>query len=318
MFHGRYLWFFCFAFFCCLSLPAGAQGGEVSSPHAPVSSCNRVLKLGIVPFTSSAALLRIHQPLRDHLTRALGCEVMIYTSRDHENFLDDALEGRFDILVTTAHFLPILSKNGFIPLVRYETPFYLLLVVKKDGGVHGVKDLRGRRVGLPDRLSLYHIAGIHWLESTGMKAGKDYSLSEYASHMAELIAVSNDWLDVAITGLPPWQQLSADMRARLRLVDPGGLYLSVMTTLASRELGEKLVEDIRAALLSFPQSPEGKEFFVSTGYGGYVASVPADIEEGRVYEVLMRRLWTPRTERNDDGESGTSPGGSASRAVGHE
>jgi phosphonate transport system substrate-binding protein len=255
------------------------------------------LHLGIAPFHSTLTLLRIHRPLRDHLACVLKMKVMVYSAFNHEQFLDNAVSGYFDVLVTPAHFLPMLSDAGFIPLVRYRNPFELLLVVRKDSDISGVDDLRGKRIGLPDRLSFYYTVGLHWLGTLNLQAGTDYVLDEYSSHMAELLAVDTRQLDVAVTGRSPWMLISPNVRDRLRAIDTGHPSLPSMTTMARRNLGAAQIERIRAALLSFPQSEDGKRFFTSTGYGGYVVSTDADVEAGRAYETRVRRLWQfPRVQ----------------------
>jgi phosphonate transport system substrate-binding protein len=288
-------------------LPVYAQDDVPRSPPADA----RVLRLGIAPFNATAALLRLHQPLRDYLMRTLGRGVIIYTSKDHGHFLDDALNGNFDVVITTAHFLPMMVEGGFVPLVRYKNPFFLVLLVKEGSEIHGVKDLRGHRIGLPDRLSLFHIAGLQWLDSTGMKADVDYSLSAQQSHMAGILAVDQGQIGATITAQQIWLQLEAGMRERFRLIDSGRVRLPTMTTLAHRELGAELVEKIRVALLAFPDSPEGQSFFTNSGYGGYVASTPADLEAGKTYERLVRQLWAPKAQE----ASRHSP---PLRAIGHE
>ncbi|GHU11224.1 hypothetical protein AGMMS50225_16280 [Betaproteobacteria bacterium] len=269
------------------------------------------MRLGIAPFASTSTLLRVHQPLRDHLTRVLGRKVMIYTSKDHEHFLDDALAGDFDMVITTVHFLPMMMEEGFVPLVRYKNPFYLMLVVKQDSDIRSVKDLRGRRIGLPDRLSLFHIAGLQWLESTGMKVDVDYALSEQPSHMAGIFAVDHDRIDAAVIARPVWLQLDAETRIRFRMIDAGGVRLPTMATLAHRNLGEDLVEQISAALLAFPDTPAGEAFFTRSGYGGYVKLLPAELDAGKDYEQLVRQLWKPKAK-------GELPHQPPLRAIGYE
>jgi phosphonate transport system substrate-binding protein len=299
------------AFVCGFILPAHSPVHAQDDAQRSTPSDARVLRLGIAPFTTTATLLRVHQPVRDHLMRALGNGVTIYTSRDHEQFLNDALGGDFDAVITTAHFLPMMMEDGFVPLVRYKNSFYLVLVVKEDSDIRGVKDLRGQRIGLPDRLSLFHIAGLQWLDSTGMKAGVDYVLSEQPSHMAGIFAVDHDRIDVAIIARPVWLQLDAETRVRFRLIDAGGVRLPAMMVLAHRNLGDEQVEKIRGALLAFPSTPGGQAFFTNTGYGGYVASSPADLEAGKTYEQLVRQLWTPRPKGEPRHQQ-------PSRAIGYE
>jgi phosphonate transport system substrate-binding protein len=293
------------AFFmlCCASVswcaaPAPAASASPPAQAEPQSRAEEnALALGIAPFASTTMLLKVHGPLRDHLARALGCRVLIYTSTSHEMFLDETINGRFDMVVTTAHLLPMMTEAGMVPLARYKTPFEMQLVVRQDSRINSPQDLRGHRVGLPDRLSLFYIAGMQWLTSIGLKAGLSYGMVEQKSHMAGLLSVDGDRIDALITTRPVLLQLEAGMRSRLRLVETGVPLLPTMTTLAHQDLGEERVEKIRAALLAFPDTPEGQQFFAATGYGGYVLSTQADIDAGRVYEPLVRALWRHRMSR---------------------
>jgi phosphonate transport system substrate-binding protein len=293
--------YFLFLFVTLSGLAGALHALAGDTPPAPVQAARMsgsALRLGVVPFHSTLTLLRIHRPLREYLSCALGVNVMVYSANDHEQFLNSAINGHYDIVVTPAHFLPMLSEAGFVPLVRYRNPFELLLVVRKDGDVDGLADLRGHKIGLPDRLSFYYIVGMQWLSTLNLKAGTDYVLTEYSSHMAELLAVDAKQLDVAVTGRAPWLLLNPFVRDRMRPLETGHPELPSMTTMADRNLGEDMIKRIRAALESFPESSEGKRFFSATGYGGYIASTAADIDAGRVYEQRVRSLWQSRGRRD--------------------
>jgi phosphonate transport system substrate-binding protein len=262
------------------------------------------LRLGIVPFNSTQALLRVHRPLRDYLTHALGREVTIYSARDHEQFFGNMSKGYFDLVVVPEHFLPKAVDDGFIPLVRYRNLFELLLVVRKDSGITKTADLRGKRIGLPDRLSLYYIIGMQWLRTLALHPGKDYLLNDQSSHMTGLLAVDAGQIDVAVTGRPPWMQLNPEVRARLRLIDVGHPTMPSLTTLAHRDLGGDEVARIRAALETFPEHPDGKRFFEDTGYGGFVPANVSDAENARHYEGLIYQLMMPARNASGDAPAG--------------
>ncbi|MDR1229759.1 MAG: phosphate/phosphite/phosphonate ABC transporter substrate-binding protein [Azoarcus sp.] len=257
--------------------------------HA-VEAPGKILRLGIAPFYSAPALSRTHRPLRDYLSRVLGAEIVVYSARDHERFLHNALDGGYDIVISPGHFLPMLAKAGFMPLVRYRTPLELLLVVRDDSGIERLDDLRGRRIGLPDRLSFYHILGMQWLSTLDLHPQTDYVLSEWSSHMALLLAVCAGQADVAVTGRSPVLMLDANVRKRLKVLDAGHPTFPSLVTLARGDLGGAGVERIRAALGAFPESPEGERFFADSGYGGYVPATMQDVRQARRYESQVHRL----------------------------
>jgi len=251
---------------------------------------SKALRLGIAPFSSVPILLRTHEPLRDSLAQALARDVTVFSAANHERFRSNALSGNYDIIITPAHFLPILVDNGYVPLVRYRNPFELLLVTRKGSGIQKVDDLHGRIIGLPDYLSLFYSVGKQWLDTLGWRADRDYTLSEQPSHTSALLAVHSGQIDAALTSLPPWLLLKSDVRSRLVPINTGIPPLPSMVTLARKDLGEETVGRLRAALDAFPRSPQGKRFFEMTGYGGYVAFKAADMENARCHKGMVRHL----------------------------
>ncbi|MDR1423683.1 MAG: phosphate/phosphite/phosphonate ABC transporter substrate-binding protein [Azoarcus sp.] len=253
----------------------------------------RALRLGIAPFSSVPVLLRMHEPLRDALAQALAREVTVFSAANHERFRSNALSGNYDIVIAPAHFLPVLIDNGYVPLVRYRNPFELLLVTRKSSGIREVEDLRGRIIGLPDYLSFFYFVGKQWLDTLGWRAGRDYTLSEQPSHTSALLAVHSGQIDAALTSLPPWLLLKSNVRSRLVPINTGIPPLPSMTTLVRKDLGAKAVDRIRTALNAFSRSSQGKRFFETTGYGGYVTFEAADVENARRYKGVMRRSSRP-------------------------
>ncbi|MDR1461906.1 MAG: phosphate/phosphite/phosphonate ABC transporter substrate-binding protein [Azoarcus sp.] len=268
------------------------SAGDVAAEGAPhvADAPGKVLRLGIAPFYSAPALSRTHRPLRDYLSRTLGAEVVVYSARDHERFLSSARDAGYDIVISPIHFLPMLADAGFTPLVRYRKPLELLLVVRDDSGIEKLGDLRGRRIGLPDRLSFYHILGMQWLSTLDLNSGSDYVLSEWPSHMALLLAVHAGRADVAVTGRAPVLLLNASVRNRLKVLDAGHPVFPSLVTLAHGSLGAAEIERIRAALEAFPKSTEGERFFADSGYGGYVPATMSDVMQARRYESLVSQL----------------------------
>jgi phosphonate transport system substrate-binding protein len=272
---------------------ARAQSDAVAPPLAADGSNKGAndFRFGISPFNSAGALLRIHQPLRDFLGKSLKRNVVMFSARDHESFFFNALDDQYDLVIAPIHFVPRIVDHGYVPLVRYRNPLDLMMVVRKSAGIASAEDLRGRRVGLPDRLSLYNIVGMQWLRSLPLKVGVDYELTEYPSHLAEIIAVDADKLDVALTASPTWMQLDPGIRERLTLIDIGYQKMPSMTLLARRKLGKAMIARLYDALEDFARSPEGKKFFAATGYGGFVKATNRDVKKAHQYETLMRQTY---------------------------
>jgi len=247
------------------------------------------LRLGIMPFNSTLALIRTHQPLRQHLQQALGQPVEIYTSANYDAFQRDSLAGVFDILVTGPHFGVMCIDAGYLPLVRYDTDLQPVFVLNKSSDIQGVEDFRGKRIGLPNRLSVSAIGGLRWLREQGLVADKDFLVLEKTTHGAAIAGVAVGDLDAALTTYTPLRQVPEDIREHIRVM-PTEVRVPHLMTLAHSRLGEAMVARTRDALLSFPATPEGVAFFHSTGYRGYVPIDEESIEALRPYVPIVREL----------------------------
>jgi len=234
------------------------------------------LRLGIMPFNSALALIKTHQPLRLHLERQLGRRVEIFTSADYYTFINELLAGHFDLAIAGPHFGRMASGRGWVPLVRYRADLQPVLVVAAGSPIQKLSDLRGKRIGLSSRLSISSIGGMKWLEEQGMRLGRDFQVFERATHGAAVAAVAVGELDAALTTYTPLRQIPEDVTSRVRVL-PLDIRVPHLMTLVRQDLGGKVVEQVRAALLSFPDTAEGKAFFDATGYEGYQPVSAQDI-----------------------------------------
>lgn len=235
------------------------------------------LKLGIMPFNSTLALLKTHQPLTRHLEMELGRKVVVHTSADYQTFAHELLEGRFDLAIAGPHFAIMAREKGAVLLFRYQADLQPVFVVRAVSPIKNLEDLRGKRIGLSSPLSISSIGGMKWLHDSGFKLGKDYQLVERSTHGAAVAAVSVGELDAALTTHTPLKQIPEDVRAKIRVL-PLDIHVPHLMTLASAQLGSRDMERIRVALKNFQQTPEGREFFRETGYLGYAEITPADVQ----------------------------------------
>ncbi|MET0070953.1 MAG: phosphate/phosphite/phosphonate ABC transporter substrate-binding protein [Candidatus Thiodiazotropha sp.] len=247
------------------------------------------IRLGIMPFNSTLALIRTHQPLRKHLQQALGQPVEIYTSADYDAFQRDSLAGEFDILVTGPHFAVMCIDQGYVPLVRYDTALQPVFVLNSGSEIQRVEDFRNRRIGLPNRLSVSAIGGLRWLREKGLVADRDFFVLEKTTHGAAIAGVAVGDLDAALTTYTPLKQVPEDIRAHIRVL-PTEVEVPHLMTLAHERLGSERVERIRAALTSFPATPDGDGFFRQTGYRGYLPVDDASITALQPYVPIVREL----------------------------
>jgi len=235
------------------------------------------LKMGIMPFNSTLALIKTHQPLIQHLESKLGRRINVFTSTDYFTFVNELLDGHFDLAIAGPHFGSMAQERGSVLLFRYKADLQPVFVVRTDSNLKILDDLRGKRVGLSSRLSISSIGGVKWLQDKGLALSKDYQLVERSTHGAAIAAVAVGELDAALTTFTPLKQVPDDVRAKVRVL-PLDMHSPHLMTLAHTRLGTQEIERVRNALRSFPETPAGRGFFQETGYGGYAEISAADLK----------------------------------------
>jgi len=235
------------------------------------------LKMGIMPFNSTLALIKTHQPLIQHLESKLGRRINVFTSTDYFTFVNELLDGHFDLAIAGPHFGSMAQERGSVILFRYKADLQPVFVVRADSSLKTLDDLRGKRVGLSSRLSISSIGGVKWLQDKGLALSKDYQLVERSTHGAAIAAVAVGELDAALTTFTPLKQVPDDVRAKVRVL-PLDIHSPHLMTLAHTRLGAQEIERVRNALRSFPDTPAGRGFFQETGYGGYAEISAADLK----------------------------------------
>ncbi len=256
---------------------------------ACASNSAPALRLGILPFNSTLALIKTHLPLRQYLQAELGREMEIYTAHDYAAFHRDSLAGAFDLLITGPHFGILAMDHGWRPLFHYRAGLRPVFVVRAGSGLDRPERLKGKRIGLSNRLSVSSIVGLQWLAEQGLSAGDDYQVVERATHGAAIAAVAVGDLDAALTTHTPLRQVPADVRAKVTEW-PTGVEVPHLMTLAHARLGADTIERVRRALLRFQETPEGQAFFRDTGYQGYREVTPEALRALRPYVAVTERM----------------------------
>jgi phosphonate transport system substrate-binding protein len=58
------------------------------------------LRVMLLPYTNTITLMKVHQPLRQHLQAALGRPVELFTSMDFPSHIDSVRQWDFDVAIT--------------------------------------------------------------------------------------------------------------------------------------------------------------------------------------------------------------------------
>jgi len=240
------------------------------------------LKMGVHPYNSALALIATHRPLTDYLDKTLGRDVELFTAPDFDSYLKALLAGEYDLAICPPHFAAMAMEKGYVPLFHYKTRLEPIMAVRADSALRSVADFRGKRIAMADHTAFIRIVMVKWLEDQGLRAGYDYQVVEKPTHGAAIAAVSLGEADAGLGTATILRLVPADVRAQLRVMS-FGLSFPHVVTMAHRRLGDAMLATLRAALLAFPATVGGKEFFGKMEVGGYDVMTADDLRVVQPY-----------------------------------
>lgn len=253
------------------------------------------LVFGVLPNLTTRQMLKTYAPLAQFLERHLGRRVVLYSAPDFPTFVARTREGVYDLLLTPPHLAWLARQDaGYRPLLKYSAQVRGLLVTRNDDGLASVEALHGRSVAITDPLALATLAIEMELTKRGIVRGRDYTARPSGSHTNAIAQVLAGRVDAAIVGIHPYRMQPEAVRAQLRILleTPS---LSSLTYLAHPRLRDHDAEMLRAGLLAFAKSPEGRAFLANGDYGGLVAA--EDSELGQFHEYALRAQGLLREQR---------------------
>lgn len=248
------------------------------------------LIVGLVPNVSARTLIAAFQPVREHLERALGQPVELYTAPDFRTFHERTQRGEYDLVVTPAHFAWLAIREAkYAPLVTYLNPLQGLVIVRQDSPIDSPRALRGKKIGVVDPLAIVTIRGLQFLKEQGLQPGIDFSVHRSAPHNTAALAVGNGELDAAIIGSGPYRIMPEEIRAQVRVPGEVGAVPNAVY-LANGRLQAEQRRALQDALLAFGSAPAGRQFMQQYSYGGFRTISTTDLKSMEAYSQRVKEL----------------------------
>jgi phosphonate transport system substrate-binding protein len=249
------------------------------------------LQIGILPYLPVRSLIVEHQPLRDFLQQGLGREVELYSAPDFKTFYANTREGKYDIVITAAHFARVAQLDqGYVPMVRYSGGARGLLVVARNSPILRFEQLRGKAITGPDRLALVSLVVVRWLHDHGMEEDRDYTLMTSVSFNTAILTVQRGEAAAAMSAPAAMRQMPAKLRDSVRIVADTGDYTNLIY-LANPRLNKDDIARIKELILQFAHDTQsGRTFLNATGFGSIIPVTAADMGRLDVYVPETRRL----------------------------
>jgi phosphonate transport system substrate-binding protein len=150
----------------------------------------RDLRVGLVPYLSTRAMLGLYQPLRQHLEAALRGPVTLFTAADFRALAENARSGEYALALLPGHLVRVAVEDwGHTLVVRNDLVSEVQLIARKGSEPALPDGLRGRRIAAIDPLSMTSMSLRLWLERRGLTIGRDVAIDYLRSAGSAAIAV---------------------------------------------------------------------------------------------------------------------------------
>jgi phosphonate transport system substrate-binding protein len=249
--------------------------------------------LGVHPFLPATEIHRRFSPLADHLTKAIGRQVVIDVSRDYGDHIERLGDGRIDLaFFGPASYVIYTESYGLPPLlgviaVKGTTTFEGVVFVREGSPVRKLGDLRGRSFAFGDRDStMGHLVPRWMLLKAGIRVG-DLGRHDFLSNH------DNIALGVLVGDFDAGA-VKAEIFDKYR---PRGIVELVRTPrladhvfAAGQLLPDETVRALRQAMLAIGNDPEEAARILDPIHAGMTAIRPARDSDYENLRTIMREL----------------------------
>jgi phosphonate transport system substrate-binding protein len=260
---------------------------------AIAQSPQKPLVMGVLPNVSARALLTMYQPFRDYLQDTLKSPVEIATAADFRSFSSETKSGSYQLVVTAANLGAMHQiDDKWRPVAIYDPQIPGILVSAAGNANNSVDQLRGKLLAVGNPQSLVVLRGLQWLRERGLEEGRDFRLTRSANEDSLGTLIRSGEAPLAMMSMGEFRAISENGRKELRVHTefarvPGFLVM------ASPARPSPQLEAISRAVLEFPDTEQGREFFKRSGFSGIRTLKAGELEALAPYVAPTRNALKP-------------------------
>ena len=275
-----------------VSFLAGSLISSLTRPaHAQTPG---TFTIGVLPNVSARLLFAAYQPMREYFERELGQKVEIATAPDFRSFSERTFRGEYQMVVIAPNLGRVAQLDaGWEILGVYEPRIPALAVAAVENTDSSPAQVKGRALALANPQSLVALVGLDWMRQHGLVAGTDFRTVLAANDDSLGAVLRSGEAPIAIMSRGELRAKPPEMQARLRVVQeiaqvPG------FFVMAHPQTDPALRSRLRALLLGFAATDDGRRFVALSGFSGIREVTPVDLRFLDPYIDLTRRSLGPR------------------------
>lgn len=189
-------------------------------PTLSVAS-EKVLRFGVLPYTSANRLVKVFSPIKRYLELKLNRKIELSTTTSYKTFLARTKSQYYDIALTPPHFALLLERYfGYKQLARVSGELYAVVIVQADSPYNNIRDLRGKVIATPDKMSMISLLGEKLFADNGLYWPGDIRFIAKSSQYSAGIATALGETDASIIFFPPFKKymVSNEFQKELRVL----------------------------------------------------------------------------------------------------
>lgn len=272
---------------CASLLTLAACSGPASPPPPPPKL--PVLSIGLLPEQNIFRQLERYEPLAAYVGRKAGVKLKLVPLPRYGNIIDSLrgqnLDGAFfgSFTYALAH-----SALGIEAIARPEqtnglSTYHGLILVRRDGGIRGAADLRGKRFAFVDKATTAgYLLPLDYFARAGIRNVEAFLGEAYfaGTHEDVIHDVFDRKADAGAAKNTVYEKLVRDDPRLAQDLE----ILAQSPEVPENALGlrpgvdESLRRKIREALLAMDRDPEGQKVLEQFGARRFIATVDADYE----------------------------------------
>lgn len=262
------------------ALILGATGAKVSAGD------DRLI-IGIIPEINLAKQMERFLPLCKYIGTKIGMEVGVKPMANYGLIYEGIRDGKIDAgFFGSFTFGMTHEKLGIEPIARPERPdgtsvYTGLTFVRKDSGIKGPEDMKGKTIALVDKLTTAgYLAQVIYFKEHGIDMEKDIKIFWTGSHDAAIKAVMNNQAEMGGAKNLVFNKMAkenSDIRSALVILNESQA-VPDNTFAVARELDPKTRSALEKALVDMDKDDEGKEILRNFGAVKFIDTTMEDFK----------------------------------------
>jgi phosphonate transport system substrate-binding protein len=193
---------------------------------------------------------------------------------DFPSFVDRTTRGEYDVVLTAAHMGRLAQKrDGWQRIVQSGQRTAAVFLVRKDSGIHGLKDLRGKKMAVGHWRSVTYLLAEEVLLKNGLTPGRDMEIIETATFSNVVQAVFRREADIGATPTllwDNWVNVSREQQQQLREIVRTKPTIPSFLVMVPPKTTRATIRRLKHSLLSFHTTPEGEVFFQKSRFESFL------------------------------------------------